>query len=104
MCGQESDGDRGAVSSFPILCGVDVFIRCWLACFFSNRSVHMTIALVFRKLYPHCRILTSRSQSSDESEAKGNLQSDNRIKLVIKVFTPNRRHIPTNQVTYTRRQ
>ena len=32
-------------------------------------SVHVTIALVFRQLYPHCRILTSRSQTSDESQS-----------------------------------
>ena len=40
-------------------------------------SVHVTIALAFRQLYPHCRILrpTSRSQTSDENEANENLQS-----------------------------
>ena len=38
-------------------------------------SVHVTIALVFRQLYPHCRILTSRSQTSDENGANENLQS-----------------------------
>ena len=38
-------------------------------------SVHVTIALVFRQLDPHCRILTSRSQTSDENEANENLQS-----------------------------
>ena len=32
-------------------------------------SVHVTIALVFRQLYPHCRILTSRSQTADESQS-----------------------------------
>ena len=38
-------------------------------------SVHVTIALVFRQLYTHCRILTSRSQTSDENEANKHLQS-----------------------------
>ena len=38
-------------------------------------SVHVTIVLVFRQLYPHCSIITSRSQTSDENEANENLQS-----------------------------
>ena len=31
-------------------------------------------ALVFRQLYTHCRILTSRSQTSDGDESNENLQ------------------------------
>ena len=38
-------------------------------------SVHVTIALVFRHLYPPCSILIYRSQRSDENEANENLQS-----------------------------
>ena len=39
-------------------------------------SVHVTMALEFRQLYyPLCRILTSRSQKSDENEDNENLQS-----------------------------
>ena len=39
-------------------------------------SVHVTIALVFGQMYPHCRILiTSRSQMSGENDATESLQS-----------------------------
>ena len=39
-------------------------------------SVHVTIALEFRQMYPHCRILiTSRSQMSGENDASESLQS-----------------------------
>ena len=39
-------------------------------------SVHITIALVFRQMYPNCRIfITYRSQMSDENDANENLHS-----------------------------
>ena len=37
-------------------------------------SVHVTIALVFRQLYPHCSMLTSRSKTPDENEANENFR------------------------------